>query len=403
MGELGMIKRVLGFGLLAFAGIGGFLLLATVRAGAQTETILYSFGGVAGEGAIPHGSLLYNKGNLYGTTTANAPSGNLGNVFEITAQGQYKVLYNFGSRAGDGTAPCDFGGLALRGGKLYGTALYGGAAGSFGTVFDLTLKGKETILHTFGGQPGDGSYPFAGVIFDKAGNLYGTTEEGGPYSSCLYGCGIVYEVTKSGEEKVLYSFQDLNDAIGPDANLTFDKAGNLYGTSFTGGVYEGGTVFELSPAGVENVLYSFNRQNGDGNYPSSAVVFGKKGNIYGTTLYGGLYGQGTVFELSSGGVETLLYSFGGQASDGVNAYGNLILDKKGNIYGTTFAGGLYGQGTVFELSPTGKETILYTFGSQAGDGNTPLGDLVFDPAGNLYGVTANGGAYGFGTVFKITL
>jgi uncharacterized repeat protein (TIGR03803 family) len=213
----------------------------------------------------------------------------------------------------------------------------------------------------------------------------------------------VYEVTKNGEEKVLYSFQDVDDdAIFPDANLTFDKAGNLYGTSNVGGVYEGGTVFELSPAGVEKVLYSFNREGGDGNYPSSAVVFGKKGNIYGTTFYGGVYGQGTVFELSPTGVEKLLYSFGGQASDGINAYGNLILDKKGNIYGTTFAGGLYGQGTVFELSPTGEEKILYTFGSQVGDGNTPLGDLVFDPAGNLYGVTAYGGIYGFGTVFEIT-
>jgi uncharacterized repeat protein (TIGR03803 family) len=405
--ESAMIKRVLrfgvvGFGRLALAGL-SFLLLATARADAQTETILYSFGGVPGEGAIPHGALLYKKGNLYGTTTANAPSGDLGNVFEITADGQYKVLHNFGSQPGDGTAPCDYGGLAFRGGKLYGTALYGGAAGSFGTVFDLTLKGKETILHTFGGQPGDGAYPFASVIFDKAGNLYGTTEEGGPYSNCLYGCGIVYEVTQSGEEKVLYSFQDVDDdAIFPDANLTFDKAGNLYGTSNVGGVYEGGTVFELSPAGVEKVLYSFNRQGGDGNYPSSAVVFGKKGNIYGTTFYGGVYGQGTVFELSPTGVEKLLYSFGGQPSDGINAYGNLILDKKGNIYGTTFAGGLYGQGTVFELSPTGEEKILYTFGSQAGDGNTPLGDLVFDPAGNLYGVTAYGGIYGFGTVFEIT-
>jgi uncharacterized repeat protein (TIGR03803 family) len=397
-GESAMIKRVLSF--LAFAGLGGFLLLAAARADAQTETILYSFGGVPGEGAIPHGALLYKKGNLYGTTTANAPSGNLGNVFEITADGQYKVLHNFGSQPGDGTAPCDYGGLAFRGGKLYGTALYGGAIGSLGVVFELTLKGKETILYTFRGLPGDGAYPFASVIFDKAGNLYGTTEEGGN-GNCVGGCGIVYEVTKGGEEEVLYSFQDAADALFPDANLTFDKAGNLYGTSNVGGVYEGGTVFELSPAGVEKVLYSFNRQGGDGNYPSSAVVFGKKGVIYGTTFYGGVYGQGTVFELSATGEEKLLYSFGGQSSDGINAYGNLVLDKKGNIYGTTFAGGLYGQGTVFELSPTGEEKILYTFGSQAGDGNTPLGDLVFDTAGNLYGVTEYGGVYGFGTVFKI--
>jgi uncharacterized repeat protein (TIGR03803 family) len=397
-----MLKRLLVRGLLAFTGLGGLSLLTAVHAGAQTETILYSFGGVPGEGAIPHGALLYEKGNLYGTTNANAPSGNFGNVFEITADRQYKVLHNFGSQPGDGSAPCDFGGLAFRGGKLYGTTLYGGAAGSFGTVFELTLKGKEKILHTFGGQLGDGSYPFASVIFDKEGNLYGTTEEGGPSSECLGGCGTVYEVTKAGEEKILYSFQDLGDALYPDPNLTFDKAGNLYGTSEVGGTFEGGTVFELSPTGVEKVLYSFNPQNGDGYNPLSGVIFGKKGTVYGAAFNGGAYGQGAVFELSPTGEERLLYSFGGQASDGINVYGNLVLDRKGNIYGTTFAGGLYGQGTVFELTPTGEEKVLYTFGSQAGDGNTPLGDLVFDTAGNLYGVTAYGGAYGYGAVFEIT-
>jgi uncharacterized repeat protein (TIGR03803 family) len=271
-------------------------------------------------------------------------------------------------------------------------------------VFELTLKGKEKVLHTFGIAPGDGIYPAAGVIFDKAGNLYGTAEEGGAYdTNCVGGCGIVYEVTKAGEEKVLYSFgAEFQDAVFPTANLTFDKAGNLYGTTDSGGLYGGGTVFELSSTGVEKLLYSFNLQSGDGNYPASGVVFGKKGAIYGTTFYGGVYGQGTVFELSSTGVEKLLYSFGGEPGDGINAYGSVVLDKKGNIYGTTFAGGLYGQGTVFEVSPTGEETILYTFGSQVGDGNTPLGGLVFDTAGNLYGATAYGGAYGFGTVFEIT-
>ncbi len=397
-----MIKRVLGFGFLVFAGLGSFFLLATARADAQTETILYSFGTVPGDGAYPYGGLVYKKGNLYGTTHAN-PNGNLGNVFEITAAGQYNVLYNFGTQPGDGFGPRPFGGLAFRSGKLYGTTFEGGAAGGVGTVFDLTLKGKEKVLHTFGVESGDGIYPAAGVIFDKAGNLYGTTEEGGAYAnSCVGGCGIVYEITKAGEEKVLYSFGDqVQDAIFPTANLTFDKAGNLYGTSDAGGYYLHGTVFELSSSGVEKVLYSFSGTSGDGYYPASGVVFDKKGNLYGTTFYGGVYGQGTVFELSSAGVEKILYSFGGQASDGVNAYGSVVFDKKGNLYGTTFAGGLYGQGTVFELSPNGEETILYTFGSQAGDGNTPLGGLVFDTVGNLYGVTAYGGAYGFGTVFEI--
>ena len=394
-----MVKRVFGLGLMAFLGLGGFCILATTLAGAQTETILYSFGGVPGEGANPYGGLVYHKGSLYGTTTDNAPSGNLGNVFEITADGQYKVLHNFGSQPGDGTAPCDFGGLVFRGGKLYGTALYGGATGSFGTVFDLTPKGKEKILHTFGGPPGDGAYPFAGVIFDKAGNLYGTTEEGGS-GACQGGCGIVYEITESGDQKTLYSFSGLGDAYFPVANLTLDKAGNLYGVG-TGGAFDGGAIFQISSTGAEKVLYSFGDQPGDGYIPYSGVIFDKKGNLYGTTFSGGAYGLGTVFEFTPTGKEKTLYSFGAQAGDGINAYGSLVFDKKGNLYGTTFAGGLYGQGTVFELSPTGDEKVLYTFGSQAGDGSIPLGELVFDTTGNLYGVTAYGGVYGFGTAFKI--
>ncbi|MGO9075485.1 MAG: choice-of-anchor tandem repeat GloVer-containing protein [Terriglobales bacterium] len=161
-------------------------------------------------------------------------------------------------------------------------------------------------------------------------------------------------------------------------------------------------MFELSSTGVETVLYSFNKQSGDGYLPYSGVVFGKKGTLYGTTFYGGVHGQGTVFELSPTGVEQLLYSFGGRSSDGINPYGSVVFDKKGNLYGSTIAGGLYGQGTVFELSPAGEEKILYTFGSQASDGASPVGGLVLDTAGNLYGVTAYGGAYGFGTIFEIT-
>jgi uncharacterized repeat protein (TIGR03803 family) len=396
------MERVLGFGLLVFAGLACFFQLASARADAQTETILHSFGSQPGDGAFPHGGLVYKNGNLYGTAQANTKNGSPGNVFEITSGGQYKLLYTFGSEPGDGTTPCDFGGLAFRGGKLYGTALYGGATGGWGTVFDLTLKGKEKVLHTFTGQPGDGAYPFAGVIFDKEGNLYGTTEEGGPYnSSCGGGCGTVYEITKTGEEKLLYSFQGIQDALFPIANLTFDKAGNLYGTSAPGGVGYDGAVFEISSTGVERILYSFNNQSGDGYLPYSGVVFDKKGNLYGTTFYGGVYGQGTVFQLSSTGEEKTLYSFGSSPGDGINAYGDLVFDKKGNLYGSTIAGGLYGQGTVFQLSPTGEEKILYTFGSQAGDGATPVGDLVLDTAGNLYGVTEYGGAYNFGTVFEI--
>ena len=149
------MNRVLRFGLMVLAALGSIFFLTSASANAQSESVLHSFGSIPGDGAFPYGGLLFEEGNLYGTTHAN-PSGDFGNVFEITAEGEYEVLYNFGSQSGDGIGPRPFGGLAFRGGKLYGTALEGGAPGGVGTVFDLTLKGKEKVLHTFGIEPGDG-------------------------------------------------------------------------------------------------------------------------------------------------------------------------------------------------------------------------------------------------------
>jgi uncharacterized repeat protein (TIGR03803 family) len=372
------------------------LLLIAARP-AQSETVLHSFGSQAGDGYGPLalGGLTFDTdGNLYGTTRYGGAYGN-GTVFELTAAGTETVLYSFGSQAGDGNTP--YAGLTFdKKGTLYGTTLYGGAYGA-GTVFELTAAGKEEVLYAFGSQSGDGSIPFAGLTFDKKGNLYGTTCNGG-----AYGNGTVFELTPKGTEKVLYSFgSQAGDGTNPYAGLIFDKEGNLYGSAGFGGAYGAGTVFELTAAGTEKVLYTFGSQAGDGSLPQARLVFDKKGNLYGTTQTGGANGVGTVFQLTAAGTEEVLHSFGG-LGDGAYLWAAVTFGKKGNLYGATLYGGAYGEGTVFELTPKGKETVLYSFGSQAGDGNYSYATPIFDKKGNLYGTTLWGGAYAAGTVFELT-
>ena len=261
---------------------------------------------------------------------------------------------------------------------------------------------QETAIHSFGNGH-DGQDPFANLISDSTGNLYGTTSGGG-----RYGKGAVFEVSPNGTETVLYSFANGTDGQNPLGNLTFDSAGNLYGTTSMGGTYGKGTVFELSPNGTETVLYSFGG-GADGQNPSAGLIFDTSGNLYGTTVNGGTYGHGTAFELSPSGAggwtETALYNFG-SGSDGQNPSAGLIFDASGNLYGTTQNGGLYGGGMAFELSPNGigccRESPLYSFGNGAGDGQHPYAGLIFDTSGNLYGTTYSGGAYSYGMAFELS-
>ncbi len=243
--------------------------------------------------------------------------------------------------------------------NLYGTTAQGGAY-SVGTVFELTAAGTEKVLYSFGDQSGDGSYPQAGLIFDKKGNLYGTTSEGGAYSNeeyCSTGCGTVFELTAAGTEKVLYNFGGHSgDGTWPSAALVFDKKGNLYSTTENGGEYGGedggyGTVFEITAAGKEKVLHSFGSHSGDGIWPYAGLVFGKKDNLYGTTHNGGANSYGTVFEMTTAGTEKVLHSFGSHSGDGVWPDAGLVFYKEGNLYGTTHNGGKYNNGTVFEVTP----------------------------------------------------
>jgi uncharacterized repeat protein (TIGR03803 family) len=384
-------------------------------AGAQTLTVLYSFTGNQ-DGSFPQAGLVFDKkGNLYGTTTAGGTSGNCkngcGTVFKLTPSGNETVLYSF-TGGMDGAFPSEKLVLDARG-NLYGTTIYGGNAQcnvwfqyTCGTVFKVTPAGQETVLYRFTGGK-DGGNPMASVVLDAKGNLYGTTFEGGA-GTCPGNCGTVFKVTPRGKETVLHSFNRADGAY-PEAGLVFDKKGNLYGTTAAGGKFQNaGTVFKLTPSGKETVLHSFplGFTTTDGAQPRTGLVFDKKGNLYGTTLRGGDrgcsggagFGCGVVFKVTPSD-EDVIYTFTG-GPDG--AYpSDLVLDASGNMYGTTPNGGVYGLGTVFKVTPTGQETILHTFNGFPADGAYPEAGLVWDANGNLYGTSGVGGAYGYGTVFKL--
>ena len=286
-------------------------------------------------------------------------------------------------------------------GNVYGTTegggINGGCGGScgLGTVFKLDANGEETALYAFTGG-GDGGVPEAGLVLDARGNLYGTTVNGG-----ASGNGVVFKVEPSGKESVLHSFTGGADGAAPQAGLLLDDEGNLYGTA-PGGGSGSGTVFKLDANGNETVLHSFTGAP-DGAGPVASLVRDKQGNLYGTTLGGGTFGRGTVFKLDPTGNETVLYSFTGGA-DGGSPYAGLVRDDHGNLYGTTFYGGnpacdsvnsWNGCGTVYKIGTTGQETVLHSFtglvASTTGDGANPYGGLVRDEQGNLFGTTFLGG------------
>ena len=329
----------------------------------------------------------------------------------------FKQLYGFTGGA-DGAAP--YGALiADDAGNLYGTTSAGGAYG-YGTVFRIAPGGTETVLYAFTGQA-DGGTPYAGLVADAAGNLYGTTWAGGDVncgsdSGYFFGCGTVFKVAPDGSETVLYAFEGGSDGDNPDSTPIIDGAGNLFGTTANGGA-QNGTVFRISPAGTETQLYVFKGYPGDGAGPHAGLVADKQGNLYGTTDYGGSgpcesyasQGCGTVFEISAEGAERVLYSFDGGSSDGATPSASLIIDKHGNLTGTTGYGGagsctngsVTGCGIIFRIAPNGAETVLYAFTGKR-DGANPLSAVIADEHGNLYGTTAYGGSkFGFGTIFRL--
>jgi uncharacterized repeat protein (TIGR03803 family) len=366
---------------------------------AQTYQLLFQFrAGV--DGSAPWAGLVSDSsGNFYGTTSADGAFDS-GVVFRLSPAGKETVLHGFSGSGGDGEFP--LAGLVRdAAGNLYGTTsdggIYGGVCGGFGcgTVFKVDKTGKETALYSFTGDP-DGSNPYAGLVRDAAGNLYGTTFSGGGS-----GYGTVFKVDKSGVETVLYTFNPSNgNGASSYGGLARDAAGNLYGTTYSGGSTSfGGTVFKLDTKGVETVLYNFGAQNGDGLFPTGGLIRDAAGNLYGTTQSGGASGFGAVFKVDKNGKETVLYSFAGGTDGSTPFIDGLLRDAKGNLYGMTSEGGAFSFGTIYKLDSTGKETVLHSFTGKGG--KIPYGSLILDKQGNLYGATSEGGAHGGGVVFKL--
>ncbi|HEX3819424.1 MAG TPA: choice-of-anchor tandem repeat GloVer-containing protein [Candidatus Sulfotelmatobacter sp.] len=404
---------------------------ASVNAFAQTETILHSFNqGVSPRaGSIPSAGLIFDgAGNLYGTTVeggtgANLCFGGCGVAFELSPRSgggwTEKVLHEFGNGE-DGQYP--FAGLVSDGtGHLYGTAVAGGSGiCGCGIVFELIPKAngawEENVLHTFSGGESDGADPETNLILDAAGNLYGTTTQGGPNS------GTVFELQPQTDgrwaERILHGFgQQDSDGNVPSGPLVSDTSGNLYGTTENGGSVDCdcGTVFELSPAEggkwAYKTIYVFGATSSDSSFPLGGLIVAD-GKLYGTAYRGGISNEGTVFELSRNAdgtwAEEVLHSFGG--TDGMWPVAGLTVDAAGNLYGTTEIGGAFGTsvngyGTVFVLRPVSgggwNEIVLHSFGQGLKDGRQPEANLVLDKTGNLYGTTSQGDPVNGGTVFEI--
>jgi uncharacterized repeat protein (TIGR03803 family) len=368
--------------------------MASTVSAQSTLITLHTFSGPSGDdGANSYAPLVQDgAGNLYGTT-AGGGAFHQGIVFRVDTSGNETVLYDF-TGGTDGGDPHS--GLLLdAAGNLYGITGGGGIFPGQGVVFKLDPSGVETVLHALTTTDGSGSA--SGLIIDPSGNFYGTAERGGAYDQ-----GVVFKVDTLGNYSVVHSFgkRGVADGSEPYAGLVRDAAGNLYGTTFGGGKYGAGTVYKIDASGNASVLYSF-RGGSDGLFPSSSLVLDVAGNLYGTTDAGGAHNLGIVFKVSASGKEKILHSFG-STNDGASPFVGLVKDESGNFYGVTDGGGAYHHGTVFRLDNTGNETVLYSF-TGSSDGARPEGALWRDAAGNLYGTTLDrGSGHDAGTVFELT-
>lgn len=425
--------------ILAAMALATLILLAATEGQAQTFTVIHTFTGGA-DGGEPNSTLLLDgAGNLYGTAarggnTSGICANNLGCgvVFKMKPSGGGWVLtplYTF-SGGNDGEGPA---GIVLGpDGSFYGTTYSGGVSCpsntqyGCGTVFNLRPSPSacksalcpwtESVLYRFAGGSSDGAGPNAPVVFDKAGNLFGTTFQGGMYSvDCDYSrnwCGTVFELSPANggwTETLPYIFNPSGSAgQSPEAGLAIDSADNLYGTALVGGVNGGGTVFELSPSGsawVENTLYSLAGESNAGTFPESTPIFDPSGNLYATTQFGGPNGGGTVFELSpagSGWNSSLVYGLLGHVEQNGPLTG-VTRDSAGNLYGTAFSLGGINSGLIFMLSPSNggwTYTTLHQFDFH--DGCEPVGGVTVDAHGNLFGTASGCGPDEEGVIWEIT-
>jgi uncharacterized repeat protein (TIGR03803 family) len=436
------------------------LTTPSIASASWKEKVLYSFQGLP-DGSVPTGGAVLDKhGNLYGATTDGGSSScggpfQCGTVYQVAPPAKKgdswteTIVYVFlGKNHNDGETPA--GNVIIdEAGNLYGTTAYGGTGTCIllgenvgcGTVYELSPPSEkggawtETVLYSFPTAK-QGYLPRGNLVFDSAGNLYGATQFGGGYgTTCnslyLY-CGAVFELspptTEGGKwkEKVLHGFRGGTDGANPNGGFIFDSKGAIYGTTQFGG-FEGGdcgaggcgTVFKLAPptskssAWSEELLDRFDPGNSGAGEPEAGVTFGKNGDLYGTTFGGGNSGSGTIFELAPGSndkwKERVLYHFR-DGDDGGHPQSSLVFDSKGNLFGTASGGGAVGNGTIFRLRPTGDSwafATVYQF-KLSPDGAYPTGSLIFDRAGNLYGITQYGGSgqmcgnFRCGTVFKVS-
>jgi uncharacterized repeat protein (TIGR03803 family) len=373
-------------------------LLAPRPLEAGSYKVLHAFSesrGGSRDGYFPQSDVILDRhGNIYGTTVYGGTGCNgygCGVVFRLGPKGEYTVLHRF-TGTPDGWAPGPGRMVVDDAGNLYGATGAGGSGPCFdgdgcGVIFKVDPSGRETILYNFaGGSAGQG--PNSGLVRDSAGSLYGTTELGGD-SNCgySYGCGVVFKVDTTGNETVLYTFGGLPDAEFPQAGLAMDSAGTLYGAA-GGGAFGFGSVFKVDSSGQETVLYSFTGGE-DGDTPIGAPVVDSSGNVYGATWRPNF--EPRIYKVDSQGNETTLHAFHGIW----HAEASLVLDSKGNLYSTTAGGGRHGDGSVFELGPGGKFTILYSF--QPGDGSGPGSAVTLDGPANLYGTAGSPGV-----VYRLT-
>jgi uncharacterized repeat protein (TIGR03803 family) len=374
-----------------------------VKRASETLTYLHSFR-ASGDGTNPYGPLVSLNGTLYGTTL-NATGvcgggGACGTVYSVTPSGTYALLLGFNNT--DGASP--YAGLLNVNGTLYGTTSGGGPSGE-GTVYSITTSGTESVLQNFY-SGSDGSVPYATLI-NVSGTFYGTTSTGGVYNQ-----GTVFSMTASGVETVLHNFGGSGDGTDPLAPL-LDIGNTLYGTTNQGGAYGSGTVYAVSKStGTETLLHSFGGSSGDGTRPEFGRLISVGGALYGTTQTGGPYngggncysqGCGVLFSIIPSGTYAIVHSFGSLHNgvyDGEHPYSGLV-DVSGTLYGTTSRGGAYDEGTVYSISTTsaGAETVLWAFGGTPG-GSQPKADLI-NVSGTLYGTTTTGGTYNEGTFFSL--
>jgi uncharacterized repeat protein (TIGR03803 family) len=361
-----------------------------------TFTTLYNFTDGSNDGGGPFGQPVVDRdGNIFGTASAGGASDD-GTVWEFNSSGAISALHSFDYS--DGAYP--YGGLALQNaavnGNMWGTTSAGGS-GSWGTVFEINSSGTFSTLYNFGSHGGDPEYILSSAIV-HGGNVYGTSNRGG-----TDGRGTIWEVSSSGTETILHSFHGDDGGAPYFSNLLRDKAGDLFGVTYNGGADDYGVLFELTSGGVFSVLHSFNGSS-DGGGPFGNVLE-YKGSLYGTADGGGSNNYGTMWQYNiSGGTFTVLHNF--DYSDGAHPLGGVSCQEgkttvcAGNLFGTTFYGGANGYGVVFEIDSSGAYTDLHDF--DYSDGAGPYARPFVDTAGNVYGTTDYGGSSDEGTLWEIT-